>query len=74
MHRNKQTQKMMEKIERENEIIIDGSRVYVENGEVKTIFSDEIQRNGFMTIEEADALLDATIDLIYDMKENADKG
>ncbi len=64
----------MEKIERENDIIINGSRVYLENGEVKTIFSDEIQRNSFMTIEEADALLDATIDLIYDMNENADKG
>jgi len=28
------------------------SKVIIENGEVKTIFSDEIQYTGYMTIEE----------------------
>ena len=36
-----------------NETIINGSRVYVENGEVKTVLSEEIQKTGYMTVEEA---------------------
>ena len=28
------------------------SKVIIENGKVKTIYSDEIQRTGYMTIEE----------------------
>ena len=36
-----------------NETIINGSRVYVENGEVKTVLSEEIQKTGYMTVEES---------------------
>ena len=37
-----------------NEVIdINGSKVFVENGEVKTILSEEIQRTGDMSVEEA---------------------
>lgn len=36
-----------------NETIINGSRIYVENGEVKTVLSEEIQKTGYMTVEEA---------------------
>jgi len=32
---------------------INESRVIIENGEVKTIFSEEIQRTGYMSVEEA---------------------
>lgn len=31
-----------------NETIINGSRVYVENREVKTVLSEEIQKTGYM--------------------------
>ena len=37
-----------------NEVVdINGSKVFVENGEVKTILSEEIQRTGYMSVEEA---------------------
>ena len=37
-----------------NEIIdINGSKVFVENGEVKTVLSKTIQKSGYMSVEEA---------------------
>ena len=36
-----------------NETIINGNRVYVENWEVKTVLSEEIQKTGYMTVEES---------------------
>lgn len=37
-----------------NEVVdINGSKVFVENGEVKTVLSEEIQRTGWMTVEES---------------------
>ncbi len=56
---------MIEKIERENEIIINGSRVFIEKGEVKTIFNEEIRRTGYMSVEEAMELTLASLDLQY---------
>ena len=32
---------------------INGSKVFVENGEVKTILSEAIQQSGYMSVEEA---------------------
>ena len=49
-----------------NEVVdINGSKVFVEDGEVKTILSEEIQRTGWMTIEEAKAITLAIIDKEY---------
>lgn len=36
-----------------NETIINGSRVYVEDGEVKTELSESILKSGYMTVEDA---------------------
>ena len=37
-----------------NETIdINGSKVFVENGEVKTVLSETIQKSGYMSVEEA---------------------
>ena len=37
-----------------NEVVdINGSKVFVENGEVKTILSEAIQQSGYMSVEEA---------------------
>ena len=37
-----------------NEVIdINGSKVFVEDGEVKIILSEEIQQSGYMSVEEA---------------------
>lgn len=32
---------------------INGNKIFLENGEVKTVLREDIQENGFMTIEEA---------------------
>ena len=50
-----------------NETIINGSRVYVENGEVKTVLSEEIQKTGYMTVEEARNILHEIIDKEYEL-------
>ena len=45
-----------------NEVVdINGSKVFVENGEVKTILSEAIQQSGYMEVEEARNILHAFI-------------
>ena len=52
-----------------NEVVdINGSKIFVENGEVKTVLSEDIQRKGWMTVEEMEALIIAEIKKIYAMK------
>lgn len=46
---------------------INGSKVFVENGEVKTILCEEIQRTGYITVEEARTLTIEEINKIYEM-------
>lgn len=52
-----------------NEVVdINGSKMFVENGEVKTILSEEIQKNGgWMTVEEARMLTENKIRKVYEM-------
>ena len=51
-----------------NEVVdINGSKVFVENGEVKTILSEEIQRTGYMSVEEAKQLTLEAIKKIYQL-------
>lgn len=59
--------KMRKNRERQTETNVNGSRVFVENGEVKTIFSEQIQKTGYMTVEEAERLTLAIIEKEYDM-------
>ena len=62
---------MREKTKQEilNEVVnINGCKVFVENGEVKVALNEEIERNGWMTVEEAEALTIAKIKKIYAMK------
>lgn len=45
---------------------INGTKVFIENGEVKTVLSEEIQKNGgWMTVEEAKAITLAIIHKEY---------
>ena len=49
-----------------NEVIdINGSKVFVENGEVKTILSEEIQRTGYMSVEELREIIKTEVRMIY---------
>ena len=51
-----------------NEVVdINGSKVFVENGEVKTILSEAIQQSGYMSVEEAKQLTIAEITKIYQL-------
>ena len=51
-----------------NETIdINGSKVFVENGEVKTVLSEAIQQNGYMSVEEAKKLTLEKIRKIYEL-------
>lgn len=53
-----------------NEVVdINGSKVFVENGEVKTVLSEEIQRRGWMTVEEMHQLISNEIRMIYKMSQ-----
>lgn len=38
---------------------INGSKVFIENGEVKTVLSKELQESGYMSVEKLNQLLDA---------------
>ena len=51
-----------------NEVVeINGSKVFVDNGEVKTILSETIQQSGYMSIEDAKKLTVEKIRKIYKM-------
>ncbi len=50
-------------------VYINGSRVFVDNGEVKTIFNEEIQRTGYMSVDEMYSLVDANVRKIYEMND-----
>lgn len=50
-----------------NETIINGHRIYVENGEVKTQLSEEVQKSGFMTVEESRKITLEAIKKIYQL-------
>ena len=51
-----------------NETIINGSRVSVEDGEVKTILSESILKSGYMSVEESRKITLAAIEKIYALK------
>ena len=45
-----------------NEVVaINGSKVFIENGEVKTVLSEAIQQSGYMDVEEARNVLHAFV-------------
>lgn len=51
-----------------NEVVdINGSKVFVENGEVKTVLSEEIQKTGWMSVEDARMLIISAIRKICEM-------
>ena len=49
-----------------NEIIdINGSKVFVENGEVKTVLSEAIQQSGYMDVEDLREIIKTEVSMIY---------
>ena len=51
-----------------NEVVdINGSKVYIEDGEVKTQLNEAIQSSGYMTVEEAEQITLAIIEKEYSL-------
>lgn len=51
-----------------NEIVdVNGSKVFVENGEVKTLLSEEIQSSGYMSVEESERIALEIIEKEYQL-------
>lgn len=50
-----------------NEVNINGSKVYVENGEVKTQLSEAIQKNGYMSVEDGMNITLAAVKKVYEL-------
>lgn len=54
-----------------NEVFdVNGSKVFVENGEVKTILSEEIQQSGYMSVEDLRGILHAEINKQEEFSKN----
>ena len=50
-----------------NETVINGSKVFIENGEAKTVLNEAIQKTGYMSVGELSQLLDAHINNLEKM-------
>ena len=56
----------MNKDQNLNEVIYNGNRTYIENGEVKTVLNEEITKNdGDMTVEQLREILQNEVTMIY---------
>lgn len=58
---HKQREKLDEVID------INGSKVFVENGEVKTVLSEAIQKSGYMSVEESRRITLEAVKKIYEI-------
>lgn len=50
-----------------NEVNINGSKVYVENGEVKTQLNEAIQKSGYMSVEDGMNITLAAVKKVYEL-------
>ena len=49
-----------------NEVVdINGNKIFVENGEVKTVLSEAIQQSGYMDVEDLREIIKAEVSMIY---------
>ncbi len=68
---NMKTRDIANKRDLLNEVVdINGSKVFVENGEVKTVLNEEIQKTGWMTVEEAKSITLARIEKEYMLRQS----
>ena len=49
---------------------INGSKVFIENGEVKTKLSEAIQQSGYMSVEDSRRITIEAVKMIYTLNEN----
>lgn len=68
---NMKTRDIANKRDLLNEVVdINGSKMFVENGEVKTVLNEEIQKTGWMTVEEAKSITLARIEKEYMLRQS----
>lgn len=51
-----------------SETVINGSRVFIEDGEVKTVLSDDIQKSGYMSLDDSRRIVIDMVKKIYAMR------
>ena len=44
---------------------VNGTKIFIENGEVRTVLSEQIQKNGYMDVEESRKITLETVKMIY---------
>ena len=60
---------MNSKKDRLDEVInVNGSKVFIENGKVKTILNETIQKEGYMSVEEARKIGHAIVKKEYEIE------
>ena len=67
---NYNKKKNMAKKQSLNEVNVNGSRVYVENGKVKTQLSEAIQNSGYMSVEDSRKITLEAVKKIYELNGN----
>ena len=50
-----------------NETNVSGSRIFVEDGEVKTVLSEDIQKSGYMSVEDSKRITLEAVKKIYEL-------
>lgn len=50
-----------------NESIINGTRIYVENGDVKTILNEDIENSEYMSVDECFNIIETEVKKIYEL-------
>lgn len=49
---------------------VNGSKIYVENGEIKTILNEHIQQTGYMSVDDCFDLIELQIRMLYALDKN----
>lgn len=50
-----------------NESIVNGTRIYVENGNVKTILNEDIENSDYMSVDECFNIIETEVKKIYEL-------
>ena len=50
-----------------NESIVNGTRIYVENGNVKTILNEDIESSDYMSVDECFNIIETEVKKIYEL-------
>ncbi len=56
-------------MKKSNTVDVNGTKIFIENDDVKTILSEQIQKTGYMTLEESYQIGVEQIRKVYEMNE-----